>query len=122
MRKHSQTDHVLPEKAIESIRRAEELLGSRRNPQIARLCNLVQRILHDIRDLVTPILARNATHDTGVIICSRIGLTAAAAFANHVIDPEACSLLHEAICCLTVVQQRIEGSILANEVIVLVRA
>ena len=84
---------------------------------------MVRRIVHDTRDLVTPILTRNAPHDAGVIICARIGLTAAAAFANRVTGMmEAYSLLHEVICCLTAVQQRIEGGILPNEVIVLVRA
>ena len=123
IREHPQTNHVLPEQAIESIQRAEELLGFHQDPQTARLCSVVRRIVHDTRDLVTPILTRNAPHDAGVIICARIGLTAAAAFANRVTGMmEAYSLLHEVICCLTAVQQRIEGGILPNEVIVLVRA
>ena len=79
--------------------------------------------MRDTQDLAAPSLTRCAPYDAGVIICARIGLTAAAAFADHVAGmEEAHSLLREAICCLTVVEQRIAGEILPNEVIVLVRA
>lgn len=113
----------MPEQVIESIQRAEALLGSHQDSQTAKLCSLARRIMRDVQDLVTPILTRRAPYDASVITCARIGLTAAAAFAKHVAGmAEAHSLLREAICCLTVVQQRIEGSIVPNEVIVLVRA
>ncbi len=118
-------NHVLPVQAIESLQRAKGLLGPDQGQDrpTAELCSLVRRIVHDIYDLVSPILGRTAPHDEGVILCARLGLTSAVAFANHVTGmTEVDSLLREVIYCLTAVQQRIEGGIVSNEVIVLVRA
>ncbi|MCA1672924.1 MAG: hypothetical protein LC799_12260, partial [Actinobacteria bacterium] len=76
-----------------------------------------------VRDLVTPGVTRQAPFDAGVITSARIGLVAAAAFDDHVSGiEESHSLLREIVCCLTAIQQRIEGGIIPNEVIVLVRA
>lgn len=109
---------------IESIQRVEAaLLTSHQDSRTAKLCALVRRVVSDVQSLVTPSLTRRAPFDAGVITCARIGLVAAAAFADHVTGMEEVhSLLCEAVCCLTVVQQRIEGGILPSEVIVLVRA
>ncbi|MGH3912415.1 MAG: NACHT domain-containing protein [Pseudonocardiaceae bacterium] len=118
-----QRNHILPEQVMESTQSANTLLESSQGARTTKLRELAQRIIADVQDLVTPILTRRAPYDPGAMTCARIGLTAAAAFADQAPGmAEAYSLLCAAVCGLTAVQLRAEGGIVPNEVIVLVRA
>ncbi|HEX2312794.1 MAG TPA: NACHT domain-containing protein [Thermomonospora sp.] len=91
-------------------------------PAAPWLATYLHRLLHHIHDLVTPILERTAPFDTGVLACARIELLAAIGAlrkegATHVAEPFE-RILHS----LIALQERAEGDLPANEVLLLVRA
>jgi hypothetical protein len=123
---------LLPEDLAEMIKDASTLFAAFPRRPVAdsnnALCELVFRITDDVCDVMTPILERLAPYDGVTVSCARVGLLAAAAATSHLYQQlgeageQASVLVADAIRVLTAMQGRSEGNILANEILILVRA
>jgi hypothetical protein len=82
----------------------------------------VRRLLGHVRGLVTAILERTAPVDGDALGYARIELIAVAALLRDARRHDAVSLVVELVRGLVAIQEREEGGLTPNEVILLVRA
>jgi hypothetical protein len=130
--KISETVPTLPEDVAMQVQVARTLLEVASEGQPSSkdraLGELACRLAGDVHDLVEPILARTAPYDHDTIFCARVGLLAMAAAEAHLRErlpgerESAGPLIQAAFNGLTALQERVDGDLTPNEVLVLARA